>query len=97
MLLTGVHLMRTGQVEANLLTLNDSFRLPYVPELVARKLAGPEQSTLDDGDIEYYRREYERLSGELQAAFDASALPDVPTAKPALHDLLLRMRRGERL
>src|SRR5439155_14522668 len=41
-LLTGIHLMRTGEVEANLLHLNEDFRLPYVPELVARKLAGPE-------------------------------------------------------
>jgi hypothetical protein len=41
-LLTGIHLMRTGQVEANLVTLNQEFRLPYIDDLVARKLAGPE-------------------------------------------------------
>src|SRR5512133_2596983 len=29
-LLTGIHLMRTGEVEANLLTLNQEFRLPYL-------------------------------------------------------------------
>ncbi|HYE19859.1 MAG TPA: nucleotidyltransferase domain-containing protein, partial [Tepidisphaeraceae bacterium] len=29
-LLTGIHLMRTGQVEANLVALNDEYRLPYV-------------------------------------------------------------------
>src|SRR5947209_2516242 len=46
-LLTGIHLMRTGEVEANLLTLNEAtFRLPYIPDLVQRKLAGPEQPTL---------------------------------------------------
>src|SRR5262249_2483752 len=28
-LLTGIHLMRTGVVEANLVTLNEDFRLPY--------------------------------------------------------------------
>src|SRR5437667_1842847 len=43
-LLTGIHLMRTGQVEANLLTLNESFKLPYVLDLVERKLSGPERS-----------------------------------------------------
>src|SRR2546425_1573107 len=41
-LLTGIHLMRTGEVEANLQTLNEEFRLPYIADLVARKLAGPE-------------------------------------------------------
>ena len=30
-LLTGIHLMRTGKVEANLVVLNDEFRLRYVP------------------------------------------------------------------
>ena len=39
-LLTGIHLMRTGEVEANLVTLNEEFRLPYIADLVARKLAG---------------------------------------------------------
>src|SRR3954453_17604118 len=42
-LLTGIHLMQTGVVEASLMTLNAHHHLPYVPDLVARKLAGPEQ------------------------------------------------------
>src|SRR5688572_5797824 len=50
-LLTGIHLMRTGEVEANLVALNEGFRLPYVPELVARKTGGAEQSVLDDADF----------------------------------------------
>lgn len=41
-LLTGIWMMRTGEVEANLVTLNESFRLPYIPDLIARKLKGPE-------------------------------------------------------
>src|SRR3954451_12053152 len=90
-LLTGIHLMKTGEVEANLLTLNARYPLPYVPELVARKLAGPERSTLGEADFDVYGREYLRLRGELQTAFDASRLPDAPSAKPALHDLLLRL------
>ena len=36
-LLTGIHLMRTGQVEANLLRLNKSAGLSYIDELVDRK------------------------------------------------------------
>src|SRR5580765_5877841 len=54
-LLTGIHLMRTGEIEANLVTLNETFRLPQVPELVARKLAGPEQSTLTENDFDFHR------------------------------------------
>src|SRR5207248_2644211 len=60
-LLTGIHLMRTGEVEANLVTLNEEFRLPYIGDLVARKLAGPETSKLKDADIAFHESEYQRL------------------------------------
>ena len=93
-LLTGIHLMRSGEVEANLLKLNEAMKLPYVDELARRKLAGPEQSTLQEADVGFYQSEYDRLRAELQAAFDASTLPETPTTRTrnALNDLLLRLR-----
>jgi predicted nucleotidyltransferase len=93
-LLTGIHLMRTGEIEANLVTLNEEFRLPYIADLVARKLAGPEKSTLDDADIAFHESEYQRLRGELQAAHDASRLPELPSeeTRAVLNDLLVRIR-----
>ncbi len=91
-LLTGIFLMRTGQVEANLLHLNDTFRLPYIPDLVARKLAGAEQSTLADGDLSFFQSEYGRLRAELEAAAATSALPETPTCRAALNDLLVQLR-----
>ena len=88
--------MRTGEVEANLVTLNEEFRLPYIADLVARKLAGPEKSTLDEADVSFHQTEYERLRGELQAAHDASHLPEMPSeeTRSALDDLLVRVRLG---
>lgn len=93
-LLTGIHLMRTGKIEANLVTLNKEFRLSYIPDLVARKLSGPEKSTLDDADMAFYEQEYQRLRGELQAAHDANQLPESPDeeTRNALNDLLVRVR-----
>lgn len=93
-LLTGIHLMRTGKIEANLVTLNQEFGLPYIPDLVARKLAGPEKSTLGDADVAFYESEYQRLRGELQAAHDASPLPELPSEKTRqeLNDLLVKIR-----
>ena len=93
-LLTGIHLMRTGEVEANLGRLNEEFKLPYLPELIARKVAGPEHSTLDDADLAFHAREYERLRRDLEEAGRTSALPDAPSGKPALNDLLVRLRLG---
>src|SRR6266550_2653733 len=64
-LLTGIQLMRTGKIEANLVTLNEEFRLPYIGDLVARKLAGAEASAMDEADVGFHEREYEHLLGEL--------------------------------
>ena len=93
-LLTGIYLMRMGVVEANLLVLNEEFRLPYVGELVARKLAGAEQAVLAEADMALHEREYRRLVGELEAAREASALPEEATGRGALDDLLVRVRMG---
>jgi uncharacterized protein len=93
-LLTGIHLMRTGEIEANLVTLNEEFRLPYIADLVSRKLSGPEKSKLEDADLAFHEAEYQRLRAELQAAHDASTLPELPSdeTRAALNDLLVRVR-----
>jgi hypothetical protein len=93
-LLTGIHLMRTGRIEANLVTLNEEFRLPYISDLVARKLAGPEKSTLDDADMTFHEQEYQRLRSELQSAHEASQLPEAPDDQThaALNALLIHIR-----
>jgi predicted nucleotidyltransferase len=98
-LLTGIHLMRSGQVEANLVHLNELFQLPYLPELIARKLAGPEHGALDDADLAFHRAEYERLRAALEAAHQTSQLPETAAARAALDDLLIRvrLRAGERV
>ncbi|HEX9004751.1 MAG TPA: nucleotidyltransferase domain-containing protein [Blastocatellia bacterium] len=91
-LLTGIHLMHSGEIEANLVLLNQEFKLPYIGDLIARKLSGPEKSTLEDADVEFHQREYERLRAELERAFQASQLPETPSGKAALNDLLIRLR-----
>ena len=91
-LLTGIHLMRTGEVQANLKTLNQTAKLPYLDELIDRKMAGPEHDELPHADLPLHEAEYERLVEVLHATADASHLPETPRAKPALHDLLVRLR-----
>src|ERR1051326_5782072 len=96
-LLTGIHLMRAGTIEANLLALNQEFRLPYIDDLVARKLPGPEKSTLPYADLTFHETECHRLRQNLQAAHDASTLPETPSdqTRSALNDLLVRVRLGK--
>ena len=48
-LLTGIHLMQTGVVEANLGRLNETAKLPYLDDLIQRKVTGAEKERLDRG------------------------------------------------
>ena len=91
-LLSGIHLMQTGQIEANLATLNQVFQLSYLADLMAQKIEGHEQIALADANLDFHRQEYQRLYHWLETASQASDLPDTPTAKPALNDLLVRLR-----
>ncbi|HEX6051332.1 MAG TPA: nucleotidyltransferase domain-containing protein [Gemmatimonadaceae bacterium] len=94
-LLSGIHMMRTGEVNANLLECNAALgtgHLPWVDDLVAQKVGGGEQKTLSDGDLAFYQRQYVRLREWLTEEAERSALPPAPTAKDAIADLLRRIR-----
>lgn len=91
-LLTGIHLMQTGEVEANLVRLNENFKLSYLPELIERKTSGPEKGTLEEADLKFHEREYERLRTELEETFEQSDLPEQSSGAAALNDLLIRLR-----
>jgi predicted nucleotidyltransferase len=91
-LLTGIHLMRTGTVEANLNRLNEEYKLPYVPELIERKTRGTERQTLEQAEVSFYENEYDLLRKRLENETSQTRLPESQTAKAALNDLLLRVR-----
>ncbi len=96
-LLTGIHLMRTGEVEANLNRLNETARLPQLPDLIAQKTSGEEKGTLGQADLRFHSQEYQRLTAELESAFAKSTLPDQPRPTAALNDLLVRIRTRSRI
>ena len=91
-LLTGIHLMRTGTVEANLNQLNEEYKLAYIPELIGRKTRGTERQTLEEAEVSFYGSEYDRLRKLLEDEANQTKLPESQTAKAALNDLLLRLR-----
>lgn len=92
-LLTGIYLMRSGKIEANLSILNEQFKLAYLPDLIAQKIVG-EKSHLVDTQVEFYRSECDRLLLELETAIPVSTLPESPdpSSKEKLHDLLIHLR-----
>lgn len=90
-LLTGIHLLRTGEVEANLTVLNGEFRLPFVPELIERKHSA-EHGTLNELDWSYHTAQLDRWAAELEQAHQASTLPEV-APREELHCFLIELRR----
>ncbi len=90
-LLTGLHLMRTGELETDLGVLGAG--LPYVPELIGRKREA-EHGPFPSAVRAELARDVPRLRAELEAARDASALPEQPdrAAVEALHHLVVRTR-----
>jgi predicted nucleotidyltransferase len=93
-LLTGIYLMQTGVVEANLVTLNEKFQLSYLPDLINVKVTGAEKATLGTGDWVFHQQEYLRLCQSLEEASQKSYLPDESSAQSDLHELLIRLRLG---
>ena len=78
-------------------TFNNATATPpadWVGWVVERKVGGGERSILTAADTQFHESEYQRLTAELEQAMHASGLPDAPTAKAALNDLLLRARLG---
>ncbi len=91
-LLTGIHLMETGEVVANIQVLNNRFRFSEIDELVARKRTGAEKMALDERDMDQHGDLLDRLEAKLQEAHEASQLPDEPRSVAALQDFVVRLR-----
>ncbi|MDG9718152.1 nucleotidyltransferase domain-containing protein [Streptomyces sp. DH24] len=91
-LLTGIHLMRSGEVQAHLPTLlGEVDAAPaYLPELIAAK--AEREHGAADTDHARVRDDIGKLHEALDEAQAASALPGAPTAHDALHDLVVRVR-----
>ncbi|SEG58564.1 hypothetical protein SAMN05216223_106441 [Actinacidiphila yanglinensis] len=94
-LLTGIHLMRTGRVLADLPTLLAEVpEAPaYLPDLIAAKAAA-EHAPAPGLAPDRLLADVEALHTTLSAAQGASALPAHPTAQDGLHDLVVRTREG---
>ena len=90
-LLTGIHLMRSGEVEPHLPTLLEAVGAPaYLPELIAAKA----EREHGDAGMGHARvaADVRRLHAVLDEAQAASALPDAPSVHDALHAFVVRVR-----
>jgi predicted nucleotidyltransferase len=91
-LLTGIHMMRTGEVVANLSSLERIFCVEGLLMLMERKRAGAEAMALAGGEIAEHENRLDTLEEELFTTHEKSSLPEVPTTAAALEDLVVRQR-----
>jgi uncharacterized protein len=79
--LTGIHLLRTGRIEAHLPSLLDEHRIPEgadVESLVLRKQTGHEKAMLAEGELDRHVPILDGLLDRLGEAADGSHLPREP-------------------
>ncbi|MGW4233299.1 nucleotidyltransferase domain-containing protein [Streptomyces sp. NPDC004980] len=93
-LLTGIHLMRGGELVAHLPTLLGEVTAPaYLPSLIEAK-AEAEHGGAHTVDGAAAARDVAALHTVLDEAQAGSSLPDAASGFDALHDLVVRARLG---
>lgn len=92
-LLTGVHVLETGIVQANLPKLMELYSTEGVDELITLKVEGTEKQELDPALLQTHLTRLNALEERLDAAFDKSDLPETVDNKDALSDYLVRARK----
>ncbi|SEG11159.1 hypothetical protein SAMN04489712_103256 [Thermomonospora echinospora] len=96
-LLTGLHLMRTGEVQADLRVLAPEYGPGYLPELIEAKKAaekGPPPASAPGHDR--LGADVVALTQRIEDERDRSPLPQEPEAFDELHDLVVRTRLSGR-
>lgn len=93
-LLTGIHVLRTGRIESNLIRLLESERrVDGVVELIESK--SRELATLSEPEARAHRARIDRLRADLDVALQESTLPELPLRRSELGDFLLRLRTAD--
>ena len=90
--LTGIHLMKTGEVQPHLPSLNQGAGLSQVDELIRRRTNPADEGLMTGAEEARCHANYERLAGELKSAASGSKLPETPTGRRELNDLIIRLR-----
>ncbi|PHS03680.1 MAG: nucleotidyltransferase [Blastopirellula sp.] len=88
-LMTGIHLLNTGRVEANVLLLNQEFQLTFMDELIEMKKN--EKIAPKDLDWNFHAGQLELLEAKLDQAFESSSLPE-DRDRAAVNDFLIDLR-----
>ncbi len=93
--LTGIHLMRTGELEADIRRLAPIYGFDSIGEVVAFKRDHGEKSPLPDDLDHRHRVGWKTLAEALEAAVAESALPLEAPNRESIGEWLISLRLGE--
>lgn len=92
-LMTGIHVLETGVLEANILKLNEHFKFENIPELIHLKQL--EWSELPEEKLNACWSEIESLEARLTHAHETSTLPEKPSGLEELSRWLVNLRKAQ--
>ena len=72
--LTGTHLLRTGEIETNLPRLAELFAMRFIANLIAQKQR--EKVTASNLDWSFHEGQLDALEAAMERAFQESPLPE---------------------
>ena len=93
--LTGTHLLRTGELQANLRVLAPQYGFDEALDLIAFKAATQEKAVVTPEDDALHRANWPKLAATLGRALDESTLPDAPANLPDVETWLIDLRIDE--
>ena len=93
-LLTGIHVQRTGEIEANLPRLIGTYPQPGVSDLMAAKVK--EKAGVGWADLAFHLQALSGLKETLRESFERSTLPEEPRRAADLDAFLVRLRLQSR-
>jgi len=93
--LTGLHLLRTGELEANLSALAPEYGFAEAHDLIAKKQATAEKVVVDEQEDRVHQANWPRLEALMVDARDHSPLPDKPPNSEEIHGWLVALRLRE--
>jgi hypothetical protein len=85
--------LRTGELEANILKLNEHFGFEAIPELIALKQL--EWSALPEEKLQACWGDIEGLEAEMTRAYEESLLPENPSGLQELSEWLVEIRKEQ--
>jgi predicted nucleotidyltransferase len=90
---TGIHLLSTGELEADLTRLMDRYDIPDAAALVERKRVS-ERADIESALLESWRARIDALFIRLDEACKTSLLPEEPSNEREVREWLLTVRRA---